>query len=81
MARAKISGTVKKQVTDLAQGCCEYCKSQIRFSPNSFEIGKVALFVLKRDQLPQSCLTYGYCIVDKPKPNFLTDSFHLDSWE
>lgn len=41
MARAKVSGTVKKQVTDLAQGCCEYCKSQIRFSPNSFEIDHI----------------------------------------
>jgi hypothetical protein len=41
MARANVSGVVKKQVTDLAQGCCEYCKSQIRFSPNSFEIDHI----------------------------------------
>ena len=41
MARAKVSGTLKKQVTDRAQGCCEYCKSQIRFSPNSFEIDHI----------------------------------------
>ena len=41
MARSKISDALKKQVTHLAQGCCEYCKSQIRFSPNSFEIDHI----------------------------------------
>ena len=41
MARAKISDALKKQVTNLAQGCCEYCKSQIRFLPNSFEIDHI----------------------------------------
>ena len=41
MARAKISDALKKQVTNLAQGCCKYCKSQIRFSPNSFEIDHI----------------------------------------
>ena len=41
MARSKISDALKKQVANLAQGCCEYCKSQIRFSPNSFEIDHI----------------------------------------
>ena len=41
MARAKVSDKLKKQVIDRAEGCCEYCKSQIRFSPNSFEIDHI----------------------------------------
>ena len=38
MSRPKISDTIKKQVIDRAHGCCEYCKSQQKFSPSSFEI-------------------------------------------
>jgi HNH endonuclease len=38
MSRTKISNALKKQVSDRARGCCEYCKSQRKFSPSSFEI-------------------------------------------
>ena len=41
MGRVNVSDSLKKQVADRAQGCCEYCKSQIRFSPNSFEIDHI----------------------------------------
>jgi 5-methylcytosine-specific restriction endonuclease McrA len=38
MSRPKLSNALKKQVSDRARGCCEYCKSQRKFSPSSFEI-------------------------------------------
>ena len=62
MARAKISDALKKQVTNLAQGCCEYCKSQIRFSPNSFEIDHIV--PISRgglSQLENLALAYPQC--------------------
>jgi HNH endonuclease len=38
MARAKISKALKQQVIDRAKGGCEFCRAQLRFSPNSFHI-------------------------------------------
>lgn len=38
MSRARISNRLKQQVSDRANDCCEYCKSQRKFSPSSFEI-------------------------------------------
>jgi HNH endonuclease len=38
MARAKISKALKQQVIDRAKGICEFCRAQLRFSPNSFHI-------------------------------------------
>jgi hypothetical protein len=38
MARAKISNKLKNWVIDRANGCCEFCIAQLRFSPNSFHI-------------------------------------------
>jgi hypothetical protein len=38
MSRAKISNAIKNQVIDRANGCCEFCCAQLRFSPNSFHI-------------------------------------------
>jgi 5-methylcytosine-specific restriction endonuclease McrA len=38
MARAKISKALKQQVIDRANGSCEFCLAQLRFSPNSFHI-------------------------------------------
>jgi hypothetical protein len=38
MARAKIPKALKLAINALSGGCCEYCKSQRRFSPSSFEI-------------------------------------------
>ena len=48
--------------------------------PNAFDVdGKVELSTLKLDLLQKPCQTCGYCIVDKPMPDFLTNSDHLDS--
>jgi HNH endonuclease len=38
MARRNLSDSIKKLVIDRAKGVCEYCRSQLMFSPNSFEI-------------------------------------------
>jgi hypothetical protein len=38
MGRAKISNKLKNWVIDRANGCCEFCIAQLRFSPNSFHI-------------------------------------------
>jgi HNH endonuclease len=38
MPRAKVSSALKNQVTERANGCCEFCRAQLRFSPNSFHV-------------------------------------------
>jgi hypothetical protein len=38
MPRAKISSVLKNQVIERANGCCEFCCAQLRFSPNSFHV-------------------------------------------
>jgi hypothetical protein len=38
MARQYISVDLKSMVFDRAKGICEYCCSQVKFSPNNFEI-------------------------------------------
>lgn len=38
MARAKISKALKDQVTDRANGCCEFCRAQLQFSANRFHV-------------------------------------------
>lgn len=38
MPRARVPNRLKQQVSDRAKDCCEYCKSQRKFSPSSFEI-------------------------------------------
>jgi hypothetical protein len=43
MPRVKISNALKKQVIERANGCCEFCRAQLRFSPNSFHIEHLQL--------------------------------------
>jgi HNH endonuclease len=38
MSRARISTELRKQVIDRANGCCEFCCAQLRYSPNSFHV-------------------------------------------
>lgn len=38
MARAKISNILKVQVIQRANECCEFCRAQLEYSPNSFHI-------------------------------------------
>jgi hypothetical protein len=38
MPREYISLRVRQLVTDRARGCCEYCRSQARFAPESFSV-------------------------------------------
>jgi hypothetical protein len=62
MARAKISKALKQQVNDLSGGCCEYCQSQRRFSPSSFEIEHI--IPMSRgglDRLDNFALSCGQC--------------------
>ncbi len=41
MARSNLSDSLKKLVIERANGACEYCQSQLMFSPNSFEIDHI----------------------------------------
>jgi hypothetical protein len=38
MADVQISSIVRQQVIERAKNCCEYCVSQVRFSPDPFSI-------------------------------------------
>jgi HNH endonuclease len=38
MSRVRISNALKQQVIERANGCCEFCLAQLRFSPNSFHV-------------------------------------------
>lgn len=38
MSSSKVPVRLKKQVTQRAQGCCEYCRNQLRFTNQSFSV-------------------------------------------
>ncbi|MEO0490442.1 MAG: HNH endonuclease signature motif containing protein [Cyanobacteria bacterium P01_A01_bin.123] len=38
MAKPRVSAAQRAYVAQRAKGCCEYCKSQARFSPDPFSI-------------------------------------------
>lgn len=38
MSEGQISEEHKRTVADRAKGCCEYCRSQAQFSPDSFSV-------------------------------------------
>ena len=38
MSRVRVSTELKNQVIDRAKGCCEFCRPQLRYSPNSFHV-------------------------------------------
>lgn len=38
MPRANIPNALKNQVIERSGGCCEFCRAQLRFSPNSFHV-------------------------------------------
>ncbi|MGE0083882.1 MAG: HNH endonuclease [Desulfococcaceae bacterium] len=38
MRKNRITVTLKRSVAEQAEGCCEYCLSQLRFSMQSFSI-------------------------------------------
>jgi hypothetical protein len=38
MAEGYVPAGLRRQVTDRAQGCCEYCRSQEGFSPQPFSV-------------------------------------------
>ena len=38
MSRVKVSTELKNQVIARAKGCCEFCRAQLRYSPNSFHV-------------------------------------------
>ena len=38
MSESKVSIQIKRHVIERAQGCCEYCRNQIRFTNQSFSI-------------------------------------------
>lgn len=38
MSEATLSWRQKQAVAERARGCCEYCHSQVRFSPDSFSV-------------------------------------------
>ncbi|MGI0495574.1 HNH endonuclease [Alkalinema pantanalense CENA528] len=62
MARAKIPQQIKQQVSERAGGCCEYCRSQRKFSPSSFEIEHI--IPISRggdDSLENLALACGQC--------------------
>jgi hypothetical protein len=62
MARVKISDAVKKQVIDRAKGICEYCRSQVKYSPNNFEVEHVyPLFLGGTNTLENLALACPQC--------------------
>ncbi len=38
MLRVRLTARVRAEVTAQAHGCCEYCRAQERFSPDSFSV-------------------------------------------
>jgi hypothetical protein len=38
MSRVRISAKQKNQVIDRLKGCCEFCRAQLQYSPNSFHV-------------------------------------------
>lgn len=40
-SRTPLSAGQKKEVAERARGCCEYCLSQLRFSPDPFSVEHV----------------------------------------
>lgn len=38
MGDGSLSAKIRQQVMDRARGCCEYCRSQVSFSPDPFSI-------------------------------------------
>lgn len=38
MSEPRVSERTRRKVIERAQGCCEYCRSQARFSPDPFSI-------------------------------------------
>jgi hypothetical protein len=38
MAEGYVPAELRRQVTDRARGCCEYCRSQERYSPQAFSV-------------------------------------------
>lgn len=41
MAKSSVSLSIRRAVTQRANHCCEYCKSQDKYSPNSFTIDHI----------------------------------------
>lgn len=38
MSRTRISNKLREQIIARANGCCEFCRAQLRYSPNSFHV-------------------------------------------
>ncbi len=59
MSERRATAKQKRQVAERAKHCCEYCKSQLRFSPQPFCIEHIYPFVLggktKLDNLALAC--------------------------
>lgn len=59
MSERRATTKQKQQVAERAKHCCEYCKSQLKFSPQSFCIDHIHPFILdgetELDNLALAC--------------------------
>ena len=54
MSRVRISTELKNQVIDRLKGCCDFCRTQLRYSPNSFHVKLMPCLIqaiVKKDKI------------------------------
>lgn len=59
MPDQRITNQIRQQVGERANGCCEYCRSQVQFSPQAFSVEHIyprsASGATRLDNLALSC--------------------------
>lgn len=68
MAKSTLSPNTREVVTQRAKYCCEYCKSQDKYSPNSFTIDHILPESLNGDSDIEN-LAYACFLCNRLKSN------------
>lgn len=73
--RASLSAAQKQAVAERACNCCEYCASQLRFSPDPFSVEHIIPVAQKGSNEPdnlafscQGCNSHKYTAIDAIDP-------------